>query len=114
MQEDPFASRPYIAMKMQDRQTYESVWFCILNLEEKEVTHAIQIDLQEEELQNIRSVKIARCSKIDQISKPSAFQEDILPSGCNREFRYQVCVWFGDDKWVLKIFEYRVRWFDNI
>jgi hypothetical protein len=33
--------------------------------------------------------------------------------GCSKEYSYQVMVWFGDDIWVLKIYEYRVRWWNE-
>ena len=39
----------------------------------------------------------------------SDFEEDILPEGCNTEYSYQVCIYFGEEHWTLKIYEFKVR-----
>ena len=107
-------NRPFVGMKMKSPKSYQSVWFGIIDIDQKEVTHCVQIDLQEQELRSIRSIKMAKNSIRDQNSEPSTFEEDILPPDCTKEYNYQVCIWFGDDKWIIKIFEYRVRWWKSI
>lgn len=111
MQENPSKFIPFVAIKHKnfDQSIYESVWFAILDTvqmeTEKKVKLCYQIDVNEEELREIRSIKFAQNKIISKNDDP----KQLLPKGCESETSYQICIWFGDDKWLVKIIEYRVR-----
>ena len=36
-----------------------------------------------------------------------------IPGEVEREAHYLIGIWFGDDKWIMKFFEYRIRWWNR-
>ena len=36
-----------------------------------------------------------------------------MPKDCEMEISFQVMVWFGDKSWILKMYEYRIRWWNK-
>jgi hypothetical protein len=33
--------------------------------------------------------------------------------GCTNQNNYIFGIWFGDENWTMKFFEYRIRWWDK-
>ena len=112
-QNDPICNRPFLGIRKSDDKI-DSVWIGILDINEKRVTDCHQVDLNELEIQFIRSFKFSKNKIIDEDTNQNELDPIFrLPQGCEKEYSYQVCIWFGDDKWMLKIFEYRVRWWNR-
>jgi hypothetical protein len=94
-----------------DFETKESVWFNILDVNEQKVTHCKMLDLNRWELNNLKTFFMCKSKNVSHINE--IFEKEILPEDCYKSSNYQVCLWFGDDLWTIKVFEYRVRFFNS-
>ena len=65
--------------------------------------------MNDNELASLQTYNFCKCS--NQNNDDQLNLRDPLPDGCYQQSNYQVCMWFGDDLWTVKIYEYRVRFF---
>ena len=75
------------------------------------ITHSKLLDLNTNELPEIKSIKL--CANKNQNHADEKDMRDPLPVDCHHQTNYQMCVWFGDEIWTVKIYEFRVRTFNH-
>jgi hypothetical protein len=95
-----------------DLEKKESVWFNILDNNRQKVTHCKMLDLNRGELDNLKSFSMCKSKNVSHNNE--ILENETLPDDCITSSNYQVCLWFEDDLWTIKVFEYRVRWFNNV
>jgi len=109
VQNNPTDKIPFLATKKSIDGKIESIWINILDQSNKEVTNCDQIDLTDIELDNISAVKYSKNKYIDSMSRDF----NLLPEGCYLESCYTIGIWYENDLWTMRFFEYRIRWWNK-